>query len=143
LSARERLARAQEQLVRALAVGGPLPGGFSAGRLEAAARALLNKRRRQVQRSWPTLAAALGEDFAPRFEAWARQHPLPVEANPLADGRLFAESLREAGQLPPQAAGEVRAFDRHWRLTAEGELAQRWRWWATLKALLPGRRGPR
>jgi hypothetical protein len=121
MSARERLARAQEELVRALGTGAAPPAGFDAERLRVAAQALVDKRRRLVERRWPTLASALGADFAPRFEAWAREHPMTVEPSPLADGRRFAESLRVAGLLPPTLTDLLQDFDLRWRLTDEGE----------------------
>ncbi len=124
--ARERLARRQEELARALGLGTPVPAGFDAERVRAAAQALVSKRRRQVQRTWPALAEALGKSFAEHFDAWARNHPLlGVEPHPLADGRRFAEALRTAGTLPKEAEAELLGFDLRWRLTSEGGLAPR------------------
>ncbi|MFP2957219.1 hypothetical protein ACLEPN_05140 [Myxococcus sp. 1LA] len=77
MSARARLAREQKELVRALGVGAPVPAGFDASRVLAAAQSLISKRRRSVERAWPSLAAALGPDFAPCFEQWARATPCP------------------------------------------------------------------
>lgn len=125
MSARERLARAQAELARALALGAPVPEGFNTERVRAAADSLLTKRRRQVQRMWPTLAAALGEEYGARFNAWARESPLPVEASALVDGRRFAESLRAQGGLPAEAQAAVWEFDLRWQLTAEGGLERR------------------
>lgn len=124
-SARERLARAQEELARALGMGAPVPAGFDVERVQAAARALVDKRRRGAERMWPALASALGADFAPRFEAWAREHPMTVEPNALADGRRFAEALREEGVLPDSLAIPLQDFDLRWRVTDEGELLPR------------------
>lgn len=120
MSARERLARAQAELAGALSAGAPVPAGFDAGRVRAAARALLDKRRRLVAQRWPTLMLALGADFASRFEAWAREHPMTVEPNALADGRRFAESLRASGLLPASLLDTLQDFDLRWRLTNEG-----------------------
>lgn len=126
MSARERLAKAQAELARALGMGEPVPAGFDAARVGATAEALGAKRRRLVQRTWPVLAAALGEGFAGRFEAWARENPLlGVEPNPLADGRRFAGSLRAAGTFPAEAEEEWLAFELRWRLTDEGGLTAR------------------
>ena len=152
MSARERLARAQEALVLALGTGAPVPAGFDAARVHASARTLVDKRRRQVERAWPLLARALGTDFAPRFEAWARKHPMAVEPSPLADGRRFAQSLEAAGALPASLTALMQDFDLRWRLTEAGEpvprrglvlslrrvdASRRWR----LAARLPGGRG--
>ncbi|WNG53434.1 hypothetical protein F0U59_00530 [Archangium gephyra] len=126
MSARERLAKAQAELARALGMGEPVPEGFDAERVGAAAEALGMKRRRLVQRTWPMLAAALGADFARRFETWARENPLlGVEPNPLADGRRFAGSLRAAGTFPAEAEEEWLQFELRWRLTDEGGLEAR------------------
>lgn len=126
MSAREELARAQAELLRALGEGGPVPEGFDAARLRATADALVAKRRRLVERAWPGLVALLGERFAGDFEAWAREHPLrDVEPHPGVEARRFAEALRATGRLPPQAEGEIADFDLRWRLTREGGLAAR------------------
>ncbi|MFP2933812.1 hypothetical protein ACLESO_53515 [Pyxidicoccus sp. 3LG] len=121
MNARERLARAQEELARALGTGAPVPAGFDAERVRAAGRALMDKRRRLVERAWPSLALALGADFTSRFESWATHHPMTVEPSPLADGRRFAESLRVAGRLPSSMTAMLQDFDLRWRLTDEGE----------------------
>lgn len=115
MSARERLAQAQRELVRALGVGAPVPSGFDAERVHEAAKALLSKRRRGVERSWPRLAAALGEAFRSRFEAWAQRHPLGVEASTLADGRRFAQALLDSGAFPDAAREELFGFDLRFR----------------------------
>jgi hypothetical protein len=120
MSARERLARAQAELTQALSAGAPVPTGFDAGRVRAAARALLDKRRGLVAQRWHTLALALGSDFTSRFDSWARAHPMTVEPNALADGRRFAESLHATGLLPPSLLGTLQDFDLRWRLTDEG-----------------------
>jgi len=62
------LAEEQENLVRALVAGAPLPEGFDAGRVGAAARALLRKRTGEVLRAWPALDAEA-------FGAWAASRP--------------------------------------------------------------------
>ena len=123
--ARERLARAQAELARALAQGTPVPPGFDAERVQETARALLSKRRRWVQRMWPRLAAALGDSFRPRFEDWAREHPMELEASALADGRRFAETLLASGAFPEEARGELLAFELGYRLNGTGLVARR------------------
>ncbi|MCP3144500.1 hypothetical protein [Pyxidicoccus xibeiensis] len=125
MSARERLARAQEALALALGTGAPVPPGFDVERVRAAARALVDKRRRWVERAWPVLTVALGADFVPRFESWAERHPMTVEPNALADGRRFAETLRAAGPLPDPLLVALQDFDLRWRLTEDGEVLPR------------------
>ncbi len=122
---RERLAEAQAALVRALAQGAPVPAGFDAERVQETARTLIAKRRRWVERSWPRLAAALGESFRPRFEAWALENPMELETSPLADGRRFAEALLATGGFPDTAREELLTFELCYRLTGQGLVARR------------------
>ena len=124
-TARERLAEAQAALVRALAQGAPVPAGFDAERVQETARTLIAKRRRWVERSWPRLAAALGESFRSRFEAWAREHPMELESSSLADGRRFAEALLSTGGFPDAAREELLTFELRYHLTEQGLAARR------------------
>jgi hypothetical protein len=124
-TARERLAEAQAALVRSLAQGASVPAGFDAERVQETARALLAKRRRWVERSWPRLALALGESFRPRFEAWARENPKELEASPLADGRRFSDALLAAGEFPDLAREELLTFELRYRLTEKGLVPRR------------------
>jgi hypothetical protein len=135
--ARERLAEAQAALARALAQGTPVPSGFNVERVQETARALLSKRRRWVENSWPRLAAALGDTFRPRFEAWAQEHPMALEASSLADGRRFADALLAMAEFPEAAREELLAFELRYRLTEEGLVARRG---FTLKAPRVGNR---
>lgn len=126
MSAREDVARAQAELMRALEGGAPVPEGFDAGRVRATADALLAKRRRGVRRAWPGLARLLGEGFRPEFDAWARAHPQrDLEVHAGADGYRFARALHDAGRLEPAAVREVLGFAVRWRLTAAGGVAAR------------------
>jgi ribosomal protein L34E len=134
-TAREIMAEAQASLVRALARGAPVPAGFDTERVREAAVALVSKRRRWVERAWPGLAAALGESFRSRFESWARQNPMGLEANPLADGRRFAEALLAAGEFPDPAREELLVFELRYRLTGEGLVRRRG---LTLKTMRTG-----
>ncbi len=124
-TARERLAEAQAALVRALAQGAPVPAGFDAERVQETARTLIAKRRRWVERSWPRLAAALGESFRPRFEAWARENPMELESSSLADGRRFADALLATGGFPDAARQELLTFELRYRLTEQGLVPRR------------------
>lgn len=126
MSPREQLARAQAQLLRALSEDGPVPEGFDAARVRAAADGLLAKRRGSVRRAWRGLSEALGERFTPEFNAWARAHPLrDVEPHAGVDGYHFASALREAGRLPERAEEEWVRFELAWRLTPEGGVVAR------------------
>jgi hypothetical protein len=124
-TAREQLAEAQAALVRSLAQGAPVPAGFDTERVQETARALLAKRRRWVERSWPRLASALGESFRPRFEAWARENPMELEASSLADGRRFADALLATSEFPDMAREELLIFELRYRLTEQGLVPRR------------------
>jgi hypothetical protein len=104
---RERLAAEQAALVRALVDGGPVPGGFDPGRVLATSAALARKRAREVARSWPVLAAELGEGFTGRFLADAARRPPPARGGALADGLAFARAMAREGRLPPNARVEA------------------------------------
>jgi hypothetical protein len=91
--ARARLAACQAELVRALTGQGEAPPGFVPERLRAAAVSLEKKRQREVALAWPALVQALGEDFGPRFRAFAARTPVPAAGGPFADGRAFARTL--------------------------------------------------
>lgn len=91
--ARERLADAQAALVRALLAGGSPPPGFDPERIARQAAALRAKRRRVIARLRPDLETALGAEFAPRFDAWAREHPPLVGTCPGADADAFAATV--------------------------------------------------
>jgi hypothetical protein len=123
--ARARLAESQAALARALAQGEAVPAGFDVERVHETARALVSKRRRWVERSWPRLAEALGDSFRARFETWARVHPMELEASPLADGRRFAGSLLSTGEFPDEAHDELLTFEVRYRLTERGLVARR------------------
>jgi hypothetical protein len=103
--ARSRLAEQQADLVRALVGGGEPPAGFDAERLRLAARSLVNKRLREVERAWPALARCLGERWPEQFTAFARITPPPAEGGPLADGLAFARTLPQ-GDLDDEARAE-------------------------------------
>jgi len=103
----ERLAAEQAALVRALVAGGPVPEGFDPGRVRATAAALARKRAREVARTWPVLAADLGDDFTDRFVAFAAGRPPPATGGALADGLAFARDLARRGRLGGDARVEA------------------------------------
>jgi hypothetical protein len=120
--ARERLAAAQAALTRALLAGADTPPGFDRRRLRVEARALLNKRRRVTELLRPDLADALGERYAPLFDAWGPAHPRRVGVTAHADAHAFGEWLVEHGHLPPQP---VRRSRSRWRLRLRPRLRPR------------------
>lgn len=71
----DSLGRQQEQLVRALVAGGPIPPGFDRSAVRATASALLRKRADLVAAQYPWLPPACGPDFTERFRAWADSRP--------------------------------------------------------------------
>ena len=97
--ARRRLDARQAALLAALVAAAPPPAGVDADRVAVQADALIAKRRRVAQRSWPELAAALGDRFAPAFESWARDAPRRT-GQTLPDAVGFGVHLRRQGLLP-------------------------------------------
>jgi hypothetical protein len=93
----------QAELLRALIRGDEFPGGFDVVKAAAAGRSLRRKRTRAVAGAWPALAIALGDGFAARFDAFARQTPPPAFGFGTADGLAFARTLS-----PDELTDEVR-----------------------------------
>jgi hypothetical protein len=123
--ARHRLAEAQAGFLRALTGSAETPPGFERSDVEAAAEALASKRRRAVARTWPSVAQALGDGFRERFDAFARQTPLPARGGPLADGRAFIEALSREAPLPEAVSRQVLAVDLRFRQSGEGLVPRR------------------
>ncbi len=93
------LRQAQNDLVRALVGGGPLPAGFDPGRVGATRVTLLNKRADAVARAWPALSCLPA--FRSRFTTFADGRP-PAGAH--ADGIAFAHAVH--GDLNRDARAE-------------------------------------
>lgn len=123
--ARAALEAQQAALVRALTGQGAPPPGFDPDRVGAAAASLLRKRLRAVADAWPGLAAALGDDFAGRFLAYARRMPLPARGGALTDGRAFARELARAGALPDAGRLEALAVDVRFSSAHDGLVRRR------------------
>lgn len=110
-TARQLLVKQQADLVRALVARGPVPAGFDAQRVQAAARSLVNKRRQSVARAWPKLVEAVGATFVAAFTQYAEANPLPACANAFADGRAFLRWLDACQPLGDAARLEALRFD--------------------------------
>lgn len=93
----------QADLLDALMHGDSYPTGFDHADAAIAGRALRRKRGRAVRRVWPGLAAALGEDFEVRVDAFFRVHPSSGDG--LADGLALA---RWIGYADPAINDDVR-----------------------------------
>ncbi|HEV7808348.1 MAG TPA: hypothetical protein VGO80_21255 [Solirubrobacteraceae bacterium] len=83
----------QAELLRALLRGDQFPGGFDVVKAGAAGRSLRLKRARALAGAWPALAIALGDGFAARFDAFARETPPPAFGFGTTDGLSFARTL--------------------------------------------------
>ena len=125
-------AQRQAALVAALTSGAPVPGGFDRQRVEAAERALRNKRAGVVARSWPLLAAGLGDQWNDCFCRWAHGRP---SQGALRDGWDLARELAANGQLPELASSEL-AF-RDIVMKYDGRANPRRRWLPKIRRL-PG-----
>lgn len=122
---RQRLADRQAELIRALAAEGPVPVGFDADRIAAAAASLARKRLKEAAHAWPALAGALAEEFARHFRTFAEQVPLPHIGGPLADGRAFARYLAARDLLPDEGRIEALRVDLHHATTRAGLVPRR------------------
>jgi hypothetical protein len=91
---RARLEAQQAELLRALIRGDDLPQDFDPDDAAAAGRALRRKRARMVSAAWPAVAHEL-DDFAERFDAFARTTPPPAAGFGYTDGFAFARTLRD------------------------------------------------
>jgi len=96
----------QARLLCSLISGEDFPAGFAADKAAAASLSLRRKRGRAVRLAWPALAHALGEDFEPRFDIFARAVAAPPVGGALADGLAFARGL-PAGSLSERARVEL------------------------------------
>ncbi|MFF0144196.1 hypothetical protein ATK36_0072 [Amycolatopsis sulphurea] len=96
---REELAARQAELLEALLSDGAAPSGFDAKRLRVEADVLRDKRRRLVAYLRPDLPEALGERFAPLFDAYATEHPKTTEVRTGQYADAFATWLISRGEL--------------------------------------------
>jgi hypothetical protein len=119
------LAQQQAALVAALTGQGPLPAGFDAARVRAAADALAFKRARAVAQAWPSVRAMLGADFRASFAAYATTAPLPQHGGPLADGRCFVRYVGARVPLTDAIKLQALSIDLRYRQTAAGLLSRR------------------
>lgn len=127
-AARDRLARAQEELLAALVAGAPPPAGFDPVRLEVQRRALAAKRAAVIAKVAPELPEILGAQYRPAFLGYARGRPLTggyrrdaldfaahllargLPDDPGARGRLSRWWQDRAGPRPPGTGPLSRLF---------------------------------
>ena len=103
------LAAQQEALVRAMTADGPMPAGFDAGAVRAAAHGILLKRAGEAARAWPALAASFGASWEPEFTRWAAGRPT---RGSFLDGWDFARAHRDG--LTGEAATELALAEVRW-----------------------------
>lgn len=90
---RDRLARQQAALLRALVTDEPGPDGFAPDRLAAQAEVLLAKRQRIITKLRPDLAAELGVRFGVLFRTYASANPRLTETRAREDAANFCQWL--------------------------------------------------
>lgn len=120
------LAAQQAALLAALTGAAPVPEGFDAARVRAAAETLAFKRVRAVAHAWPTLRSALGDRLRERFAQYAAAHPLPAQGGPLADGLAFVRHLSSSQALPDAVELQRVDVETRFRRSADGIVARRW-----------------
>ncbi len=106
-TARERLARRQEELLAALVAGGPVPPGFDPVQVRAQSTGLAAKRRDTTAKVAPDLPRLLGPRYGPLFLDYARTRP--QTGGYRADARSFAAWVLTGGG--PLAADHRRALE--------------------------------
>lgn len=104
---RTGLAARRAQLLDSFIRGEGFPDGFAAEQAAAASLSLRRKRGRAVEAAWPALAHALGEQFEPRFDAFARRVAAPASGGGLADGLAFARGGLDGVTLSDEARVEL------------------------------------
>ncbi|TDB74769.1 hypothetical protein E1264_40660 [Actinomadura sp. KC216] len=92
-----------------MTAGGPMPEGFDAEAVRAAAYGILLKRAGEVARAWPALAASYGPSWRKAFVAWAAERPTQGS---FRDGWDFARAHH--GDLDPGAARELALAEARW-----------------------------
>jgi len=98
VTAREHLAQAQADLLRALLAGGGPPSGFDAAQLAVESASLRAKRCRIIDAIRPDLRDHLGPRYAALFDAYADAHPKTVELRARDDAAAFAAWLHRRGE---------------------------------------------
>src|SRR4051794_33377297 len=80
--------------------GQGLPGkDFDPAKLDAATKAINEKRMQTVARIWPAIRKSLGKEYETRFQTYAAKVPLPA-SGAKADARAFMRDLQSHGKLP-------------------------------------------
>jgi len=116
---RRQLGLHQQQLVRALILGGPVPAGFDASRVEVTARQLVEKRWCRVGDLRPALHRSLGPTGSARFFSYASAFPLPA-GGAEADALCFCQKAVPAGELSFEARIEHAAARARYRSPGGG-----------------------
>ena len=108
--ARQRLKAEQSALVRALQGREPAPAGFDVSMLRVMTASLARKRQRGVEKTWPALSAALGEQFGEQFTLYAAD--TAPQDHPTLDGHDFALWLAARNSLPRPGRIELELWNR-------------------------------
>jgi hypothetical protein len=142
------LGQRQAALMAALAGAAPVPAGFDAARVRAAAAAIASKRARCVAQAWPSLRIALGARFGQAFAAYASVTPLAANGGPLADGRGFVRFLGTTHALPDAVRQQALLVDAGHVASPDGLARRRWPclrigWLPQSRRLLVALGGPR
>jgi hypothetical protein len=121
-AARAAYGAQQAELVRAVVADGPVPQSFDLAQVRLLAEALLRKRRRAVERTWPALASSLGWTYQRRFDTYAHAHPL-IEVQAVSDGFGFLAWL-DSTELDGGARTELLAMRARYT-TRDGRIRRR------------------
>ncbi len=122
---RQEVARKQAALLAALRGNAETPPEFNATNVANARGALLRKRARGIEKSWPRLAAELAPNLLPILDAHTRATGNIQSGGPFAEGFALAHWLYENGKLPTAAAYEFLRASLYFNLTPQGLLRRR------------------
>lgn len=119
------LAEQQAEVMAALLRRGPIPPGFDAQRMHAAASVLASKRAKGVARAWPSLEHMLGAEWPMFFQRYGQHVHAPAQGGALADGRAFVRWLSGQRALSDDVRLQVLRVDIRYRQSAKGWGARR------------------
>lgn len=117
---RQEVARKQAALLAALRGNAETPLEFNATNVAVARGALLRKRARGIEKSWPALAAALGPDLVSTVDSHTRATGNIQFGGPFAEGFALAQWLCKSGKLPAPVMSELLRVSLTFKLTPQG-----------------------
>ncbi len=117
---RQQVARKQAELLAALRGNASTPPNFNVSNVTTAREALLRKRARGIEKSWPGLATALGPDILSTVDSHTRATENIQFGGPFAEGFALANWLYDNGKLPTPLVPEFLRVSLNFALAPQG-----------------------